>query len=372
MSRGTHTLACLAAGLCALGSASQDPAKEEPARRALARCREDAPASRGRGEAPSLPGLRSALLHAHGRLQGRGQGPQSGQHQPLPGMLSVAGDDGQARSIPVTLRTRGHSRLTHNCDFVPIRVEFPQGRRQGNAVREPGSAEAGDPLLRLQGARAVPAARVPRLPALQSLHPALFSRPPGPGDLRRFQARQDRSPPVMRSSSSRTVTWRAAWRDASPSSRVTLFRNLDAESLTLLMLFEYMIGNTDFSIHALHNVRLVQNQARVLLAVPYDFDYSRAGGRPLRGRLAKLLRLKTVRERAYRGPCRTRRRAAAVPGRVPGEEGRRDGDGGRRSRHGHRLPPGRQGVPGGVLLDDQQPPAREAQLVDTCSNRVAM
>src|SRR5437899_2320090 len=44
----------------------------------------------------------------------------------------------------------------------------------------------------------------------------------------------------------------------------TLFRNLDPETLTLMMLFEYMIGNTDFSIFALHNVRLVQDQAGVL------------------------------------------------------------------------------------------------------------
>ena len=54
----------------------------------------------------------------------------------------------------------------------------------------------------------------------------------------------------------------------------TLFRDLDPETLTLMMLFEYMIGNTDFSIFALHNVRLVQDQARVLYPIPYDFDLS--------------------------------------------------------------------------------------------------
>ena len=40
------------------------------------------------------------------------------------------------------------------------------------------------------------------------------------------------------------------------------------------MLFEYMIGNTDFSIWALHNVRIVQDRARKLYPVPYDFDLS--------------------------------------------------------------------------------------------------
>ena len=41
-----------------------------------------------------------------------------------------------------------------------------------------------------------------------------------------------------------------------------------------MMLFEYMIGNTDMSIWALHNVRLVQKPNRTLTAVPYDFDLS--------------------------------------------------------------------------------------------------
>ena len=50
--------------------------------------------------------------------------------------------------------------------------------------------------------------------------------------------------------------------------------HLDAPTLTRMMLFEYMIGNTDFSIWALHNVRIVQDRARKLFPVPYDFDLS--------------------------------------------------------------------------------------------------
>jgi hypothetical protein len=48
----------------------------------------------------------------------------------------------------------------------------------------------------------------------------------------------------------------------------------------------------------------VQNQARVLHPVPYDFDYS--GLVDARYAVAaRALRLKTVRERLYRGPCRS-------------------------------------------------------------------
>jgi hypothetical protein len=83
-----------------------------------------------------------------------------------------------------------------------------------------------------------------------------------------------------------------------------VFKELDSDALTLMMLFEYLIGNTDLSIYALHNVRLVQNQARELHAVPYDFDYSGLVDARYAAPAARLS-LKTVQERLYRGPCRT-------------------------------------------------------------------
>ena len=51
----------------------------------------------------------------------------------------------------------------------------------------------------------------------------------------------------------------------------------DRSQMTIAALFEYMIGNTDWSVAAGHNFKLIQprddNYARPF-AVPYDFDYS--------------------------------------------------------------------------------------------------
>jgi hypothetical protein len=71
-----------------------------------------------------------------------------------------------------------------------------------------------------------------------------------------------------------------------------------------MMLYEYMIGNTDFSIFALHNVRLVQDSARVLHPIPYDFDYSGLVDAHY-AVPARALKLSSVQQRRYRGPCRT-------------------------------------------------------------------
>ena len=79
---------------------------------------------------------------------------------------------------------------------------------------------------------------------------------------------------------------------------------LEAETLTRTMLFEYMVGNTDVSIWALHNVRFVQNPDRKLFVVPYDFDIS-GFVHPPYAIPDRRLGLRSVVDRMYRGPCRT-------------------------------------------------------------------
>jgi hypothetical protein len=69
------------------------------------------------------------------------------------------------------------------------------------------------------------------------------------------------------------------------------------------MLFEYMIGNTDFSIYALHNVRLVQRPDKSIHTVPYDMDFSGLVHPPYAAP-DRALMLTSVRDRLYRGPCR--------------------------------------------------------------------
>jgi hypothetical protein len=71
-----------------------------------------------------------------------------------------------------------------------------------------------------------------------------------------------------------------------------------------MMLFEYMIGNTDFSIWALHNVRIVQDRARRLYPVPYDFDLSGFVHAPYASPDPRI-GIRSVLDRLYRGPCRT-------------------------------------------------------------------
>ena len=73
---------------------------------------------------------------------------------------------------------------------------------------------------------------------------------------------------------------------------------------SLLDVFQYMIGNTDWSIPPLHNVRLIKPLVlhSDILAIPYDFDYSGMVN-TMYAVPDENLGTETVRTRVYRGYC---------------------------------------------------------------------
>jgi hypothetical protein len=73
--------------------------------------------------------------------------------------------------------------------------------------------------------------------------------------------------------------------------------------MTLVAVFQYLIGNTDWSVWGRHNIALLSDpQTHQRFAVPYDFDFSGAVGAPY-AVPPEQLPIKSVRERLYRGFC---------------------------------------------------------------------
>jgi len=83
-----------------------------------------------------------------------------------------------------------------------------------------------------------------------------------------------------------------------------MFQYLDQPSLLFMSIFQYMIGNVDYSIITLHNVIMLDDAKGARLPVPYDFDYSGLVNAHYAAP-AKGLDIVSVRDRLYRGPCRT-------------------------------------------------------------------
>jgi hypothetical protein len=85
----------------------------------------------------------------------------------------------------------------------------------------------------------------------------------------------------------------------------------NAESLVLLEVFEYFLGNTDWSAlegpageECCHNVVPYVRADDMLVPVPYDFDSAGLVNAP-HALPDERLRIRDVRQRLYRGPCRT-------------------------------------------------------------------
>jgi len=79
---------------------------------------------------------------------------------------------------------------------------------------------------------------------------------------------------------------------------------IEPSYMTLVAVFQYLIGNNDWSVWGRHNIAIFQKTAdpKPLLGVPYDFDFSGAVNAPY-ATPPPQVPVKTVRERWYRGFC---------------------------------------------------------------------
>jgi hypothetical protein len=81
------------------------------------------------------------------------------------------------------------------------------------------------------------------------------------------------------------------------------FADVDQAQMLEVAIFEAFVGNTDWSLTALHNIRLVRMPDGTLMPVTYDFDFSGLVGTRY-SMPARQLGIRSVQERLYRGPCK--------------------------------------------------------------------
>ena len=222
----------------------------------------------------------------------------------FPAVLTVQGPNG-AQEVPVKMGSRGHFRLmARNCDFVPIHLEFPRdGGAEGTVFDGQTSVKLG---THCRGDR-----DYDNFTLREYLTYRLFNMVTPLS----FRARLARATYVdvktKKTISNRYAIFIEHENDVARrfGGRIVelqriQFTDLDAPTLNRMMLFEYMIGNTDFSIWALHNVRIVQDRNRRLFSVPYDFDLSGLVHAPYAAPDPRI-GLRSVLDRLYRGPCRS-------------------------------------------------------------------
>ena len=220
-----------------------------------------------------------------------------------PGELRIPGEGGGEVKLAVQLSARGHvRRMARTCDYVPLRIEFP---KQGLAGTPFAKQEALKLVVQcVRGGvyeqyllKEYLAYRLFNVITHKSLRARLakvnyVDQATGQAAGTRYAMFIEDDGDVAKRMEGRTVELPRL-----------LFKDVHPDTLIPMMIFEYMIGNTDFSIYALHNVRLVQTPDKNIHPVPYDFDFSGLVHPPYAAP-DRALMITSVRDRVYRGPCR--------------------------------------------------------------------
>jgi hypothetical protein len=212
--------------------------------------------------------------------------------------------DGQtSHSVPVQVRTRGNWRLKNRiCTLPPLFLEFSSDQTQGTLF-------AGQEMLPL------------------TTHCSNKQKLPNDNVLKEYMAYriyQLLSPVSVRvrlvhirySEAKRSSFYRARYGFLNEHFNSVAARN-DAElwgqdeldlsqadpmEMAIMELFQYMIGNTDFSAIADHNVVLLKSSEARIIPLPFDFDFSGLVDAAYAGPPPELP-LRNNRQRLYRGFC---------------------------------------------------------------------
>jgi hypothetical protein len=208
--------------------------------------------------------------------------------------------DGKAVEVPLRVKTHGIWRLKH-CANPPLRLNFSNKVAKGTVFHDAERPKMVSPcennkdseqyvLQEFQLYRiyqlVTPMSHQARL-----IHVAFVDSATGKADTPKY-AFLFEDPDVMATRLGGTLIKQ---KGAGPD-------DLNADAAGIAFLFEYMIGNTDFSFWGLHNGELVGLPNGDNLPVGYDFDFSGAVNTHY-ATVDPQLGIKRVRQRLFRGHC---------------------------------------------------------------------
>ena len=250
------------------------------------------------GQAPLFQDDAPLTLRLEGDFKGllRDRGEKRVEHPALL-RFSTETDSG---SVKVDLRTRGIFRLK-NCTFPPLRIDLPTGKVKSTVF------DRQDKL------KLVTHCRSDHLYERNLLKEYALYRVFNAVTDTSFRVRLAHITYIDTTRSDTTVRYaflieserefaRRLGADIVPQLHVHDMVT-DASYMTLVALFQYLVGNTDWSVWGQHNITVFSDTAsHQLVAVPYDFDFSGVVNAPYASTPPQLP-IKSVRERLYRGYC---------------------------------------------------------------------
>lgn len=223
------------------------------------------------------------------------------------GRLIILQPDGSEAGYPLEIRTRGRFRLqSSTCRFPPLRLDVPKSEMEGTPFE-------GQDKLKL-----VTHCRDDERYEQNTIKEYLVYRIYNLMTEASFQARLARITYVDTSGKNEPVERWGFMIEAEEALAERLGgevvedrpegvhpARISADDAARLDLFQYMVGNTDYSIYGQHNVVSFARPEALTMPVPYDFDWTGLVNAPY-ARPDPSLPIRNVRRRIYRGVCRPR------------------------------------------------------------------
>ncbi len=258
-------------------------------------------------ETPKQPAAAPAFFESHDPIEvtltanlGKLRGDKGADAPWRPATMSYRGADGNALTVPLRARTRGIWRL-RMCDFPPLRLNFAGATSKGSIFDKLDKPKlvsycqnADDheqyvlqefQLYRIYNLL-TPMSHKARLLRLTYADSAS-----GKVRAKRYGFLLEEPGAIAARLGGKVMEQKGA-----------LPGDLDPFQDALVGVFQYMIGNTDFSINGLHNVELLFKEDGTVLPIAYDFDFAGA----VNARYAipdERLNIPNVRKRLFRGYC---------------------------------------------------------------------
>ncbi len=213
--------------------------------------------------------------------------------------LSYKNNDSSEVKIPVQMKTRGHFRKQKgNCKYPPLQISFPKD------VDRLSSVFSGQKKLKLV---------MPCTGDDYIIREWLVYRIYNLITPKSFRARLVRIDLEDVKSKKQAASFYGFLIEdekqmAARNKAVAVEQKLRPEqtkqdAFLIMTVFQYLIGNTDWSVQYLQNIKLLKSDSFPgLITVPYDFDHSGIVNAPYAHPAEELL-MRSVQERRYRGYC---------------------------------------------------------------------
>jgi len=227
-------------------------------------------------------------------LNDRSDNPQSHSLE-----LSYINADSSETTIPVQIQTRGHFRkLRENCTYPPLMIHFPASGPHINSVFKEQSklklvmpCTGEDYLIREWLVY-----KIYNLVSPFSFRARLVK-------VKLEDSKSKKSPAPFYGILLEEEKQMAARNKAITAELKLRPQQTQPDVFLTMAVFEYLIGNTDWSVEYLQNIKLVKTDpAGLPITVPYDFDHAGIVNTPYAHPAEELL-MSSIRERRYRGYC---------------------------------------------------------------------